>query len=120
MPTTVSDYVVVADGTTTLQTGGNIEQRYTFEVPSTLRPAENAIATWRLEAEDPQGLAWNLKINGTQVVAFTHNSDRFAALQEVIGASILKVGTNNATVQVTGGNGRIDFSDFVIHFRARV
>ena len=120
MPT-VSDYAVVADGTTTLQTGADIDQTYTFSVPSNVNRGQRAVATWRLEVEGPpRSLAWNLSINGTQLVGFTHSSDRFAALQEVFEGSTLQAGNNNATVAITGGTGRIEFSDFVVHFQVDV
>lgn len=118
---TVSDYVAVADSTTTLEIGADIDETYTFSIPSNLNTGQRAVATWRLEAEGPpRSLAWNLDINGTQVVSFTHGTDRFAALQEIFQGSVLQAGTNNATVTVTGGTGRIRFSDFVIHFQVDV
>lgn len=120
MPT-VSDYVVVADSTSTLEIGGDIDASYTFSVPSNIDTTKSAIATWRLEAENsPDNLAWNLAVNGTQVVSFTHGADRFAGLQEVFSGSVLQSGSNSATVTVTGGDGRIRFSDFVVHFQVTV
>ena len=120
MPT-VSDYVVVTDGTTTLETGSDIDQTFTFSVPSNVNRNQSAVATWRLEAEGPpRNLAWNLSVNGTQLVGFTHSSDRFSALQEVFSGSVLRTGSNQATVTITGGTGRIEFSDFVIHMQVNV
>lgn len=118
---TVSDYAVVSDGTTTLQIGGDVDQTFTFSVPANVNLGQRAVATWRLEAEGPpQNLAWNLRINGTEVVGFTHGQDRFAALQEVFQGSILRAGSNDATVTVTAGTGRIEISDIVIHFQVEV
>ena len=112
---------MVADGTSTLQIGGDIDQTYTFSVPSNINTAQSAIATWRFEAEgSPQNLAWNIAVNGTQLASFTHSSDRFAALQEVFSGSVLQSGNNTATVTVTGGQGRIRFSDFVVHYQVTV
>jgi hypothetical protein len=120
MPT-VSDYAVVTDGTTTLQTGADIDASFPFSVPSNVNRGQRAVATWRLEVEGPpQSLAWNLSINGTQLVGFTHSSDRFAGLQEVFQGSILQAGNNDATVEITGGSGRIEFSDLVVHFQVDV
>lgn len=56
---TVSDYAVVADGTTTLEIGGDIDETFTFSVPSNVNLGEKAVATWRLEAEGPpQSRGW--------------------------------------------------------------
>ncbi|HST81650.1 MAG TPA: hypothetical protein VLL08_07945 [Kineosporiaceae bacterium] len=118
---TVGDYVVVSDGTTTLEIGRDIDQTFTFSVPSNVNLGQSAVATWRLEAEGPpRNLAWNLSINGTELVGFTHGSDRFTGLQEVFQGSVLQAGSNDATVAVTAGTGRIKFSDLVIHFQVDV
>ena len=53
-------------------------------------------------------------------IGFTHNTDRFTALQEVFQGSVLQAGSNDATVTVTGGDGRIKFSDLVVHFQVNV
>jgi hypothetical protein len=123
MPT-VSDYAVVTDSQTTLPgTGGDKDETFTFSVPSNINRVQRAVATWLLEVEGPpQNLAWNLTINDRPVVGFTHSADRFAALQEVFDGSILQPGNNKniAKVTVTGGTGRIKFSDFVVHFRVDV
>jgi hypothetical protein len=120
MPT-VSDYVVVADGTTTLQIGGDVDQTFTFSVPANVNLGQRAVATCMIEVEGPpQGLAWNLRINGTQIIGFTHNQDRFSVIQEVFQGSILQAGPNNAIVTVTAGTGRLEISDIVIHFQVEV
>ena len=116
-----SDYVVVQDSTTTLQIGGDIDETFPFTIPSNIDRNERAVVTWRFEAEGgPTNLAWNMALNGNNVVSFTHSSDRFAALQEVISGSSLNAGANDLTLQVTGGTGRIDVSDVVVHYRVNV
>lgn len=119
---TVSDYAVVSDGVTALQIGGDVDQTFPFAVPDNAILGERAVVSFMLEADRaPQNLSWRMEINGTQVIGPTHNEDRFtAALQEVFQGAILRVGTNNVTVRVTGGTGRIRVSDIVIHFQVEV
>ena len=120
---TVSDYAVVSDGVTVLEIGGDIDQIFTFAVPGNVNLGERAMATLMLAAvRSPQDLSWELQINDRQVITRTHNEERFdAALQEVFQSrSILRVGSNTATVRVTGGTGRIRVSDIVIHFQVDV
>jgi hypothetical protein len=119
---TVSDYVVVSDGVTALEIGGDIDQTFPFAVRGNAYLSERAMATLILAAvRSPQDLSWTLQINDTEVITRTHNEDRFdAALQEVFRGSVLRVGNNTATVRVTGGTGRIRVSDIVIHFQVRV
>jgi hypothetical protein len=62
-----------------------------------------------------------MEINGTQIVNFIHNADRFCALQEVFSGSVLNAGANNkVTVTVLGGKGQIKISDFALHFQVDV
>ena len=68
----------------------------------------------------PRDLTWNLKVNGTELRSFTHNQDQVSVIQEVFQGSVLRVGPNNATVTVTGGSGRLEISDIVIHFQVEV
>ena len=119
---TVSDYAVVSDNATVLEIGGDIDQTFTFAVPANVNLGERAMATLMLEAERaPQNLSWRLEINGERVITRIHNEDQFtAALQEVFQGSILRAGSNTATVRVTAGTGRIRVSDIVIHFQVEV
>jgi hypothetical protein len=116
-----SDYVVVRDNQITLELGADIDETFGFTIPANVDQGERAVITWRFEAEgSPNNLAWNMDLNGTSVISLTHSQDRFAALQEVVPGSALNVGDNDLTVTVTGGTGRIDISDIVVHYRVDV
>jgi hypothetical protein len=79
------------------------------------------VLAWRFEAEsNPNNLKWKFDVNGTEVANFTHGSDRFCSLHEVVSGNILKVGSNTATVKVLSGSGQIKVSDVVLHFQATV
>lgn len=119
MPT-VSDYVVLADAVTTLRIGGDIDQTYQFSIPSNLNTGRQAIAAWQLEVEDPNDLLWRMTVNGTEIIRFTHGINRFGAVQEVFGGTVLRVGANQAQVTVLSGQGQIKISDVVIHYKADV
>ena len=117
---TVGDYAVLADGTVTLEIGGDIDRTYPFSLPSNLNRDLSAVMTLRMEAEKPSSLKWQMDVNGTVIMTFTHSTDRFCSIQEVFGASILQPGNNNATVKVLSGSGNLDVSDIVVHFQANV
>ena len=120
---TASDYAIATDEGATLQPGVQpISRTFPFAVPQNVDLGQIAVATYMIEVDgSPQGLAWNLRINDTQVRGFTHNQDRFSVIQEVFQGSVLRVGpNNNATVTVTGGSGRLEISDIVIHFQVEV
>jgi len=123
MPT-VSDYIIVTDEETRLQSGGTRDRTFTFSVPPNVDTSQRAVAIWQFEAEGlqqeapPQNLTWNLHVNGKQLVEFTHHLNRFNALQEVLPGSVLHAGgSNHATVRIIGGQGVIKFSAFVIHIQ---
>ena len=118
---TIGDYAVLSDGTVTLRIGGDIDNTFSFSLPTNLSVASSSVLSWRFEAENnPDNLKWKFDINGTDVVSFTHNSDRFCSLHEVVGGNILKQGSNTATVRVLSGQGQIKVSDVVLQFQATV
>ena len=99
--------------------GGDIDRSFDFTVPSNATLSGRAILRFMLEAEsNPSNLKWKIDVNGTQVYNATHNSDRFAAVQEVFDASTLRHGSNRLTATVTSGSGTIKVSDIVIDFQA--
>jgi hypothetical protein len=120
MAATVGDYAVLADGKVTLKIGGDIDHTYPFTLPSNLNRDQKAVMTLQMEAEKPSSLKWQMDVNGTVIMTFTHSIDRFCSIQEVFGAGILKAGANNATVKVLSGGGNLEVSDIVLHFQANV
>ena len=124
MPT-ASDYIIVSDEETRLESGGHRDHTFTFSVPANIGTSQRAVAIWQFEAEGlqpeakPQDLTWNLHVNGKQLVEFTHHLNRFNALQEVFPGSWLHPEEDNhAVVKIIGpGKGVIKFSAFVIHIQ---
>jgi hypothetical protein len=120
MAATIADYAVLSDNTVTLQIGSDIDHTFPFTLPSNLNPGAKAVMTLRMEADDPSSLKWQMDVNGTVIMTFTHSIDRFCSIQEVFGSSILKTGSNNATVKVLSGSGDLKVSDIVLHFQANI
>lgn len=120
MPT-VGDYVAFGDGVVTLKIGGDLDHTYTFSIPGNVNRDQVAILTWKFEADaNPDNLAWNWKLNGAQVANFTHGTDRFCSLQEIVAGTSLVAGSNNLTATVTAGRGQIKLSDIAVHFQVNV
>jgi hypothetical protein len=118
---TVGDFVTFGDNPVILKIGADVDRTYSITLPNNLNRNQNAVIAWRFEAEaNPSSLNWKMEINGTQIVSFTHNEDRFCALQEVFSGSILNSGANNVTVTVLGGTGQIKVSDYTVHFQVDV
>jgi hypothetical protein len=120
----VADYVVLADGKSSLQAAGSAAF-FNFTLPSTGIWTGHAIVSFQLEVEAVNGggisnLNWEFIVNGTLVTDFTHNTDRFGAIQEVFDARLLHTGGNIATVHLSSGSGGIEISDIVIWFQNAV
>jgi hypothetical protein len=120
MAATVADYAVLSDSIVTLEIGHDIDHTFPFTLPSNLNRDLSAVMTLQMEAEKPSSLKWQMDVNGTVIMTFTHSTDRFCAIQEVFGAGILKVGANNATVKVLSGSGQLKVSDIVALFQVNV
>ena len=116
----VADYVVLKDGATSLQIGGDIDETFNFSIPSTASLASSCILSFQLDTGtggQPSALKWRFDINGTNVGGWTHNARDFCAVQEVFGGSVLQTGTNSATVKVESGQGKLLVSDIIVWFQ---
>jgi len=121
MPT-VSDYVIVSNPQTTLETGADIDVTFPFSLPNNVDTGRSAIATWLLDVDNPEDLRWTMTINNDTdpIFEFTHGVSRLGAFQEVFGGSILNAGDNEVTVRVLSGGGQLRISDFAIHFQVDI
>ncbi len=119
----VADYAILLDNQVALGVGGDVDHDVTFFLPGSAALDGRAVLTLQMEAEDPDNLRWDFRINGTQVAGFTHNTDRFCAIQEVVEADVLRSGGNSpneARIRVEGGQGTLKVSDVVLYFQNAV
>src|SRR5262245_9258878 len=117
----VSAYRVLADKQTTLRIIGQNSATFTFNIPNEVNRERQAVLTWQFEADDdPDDLKWKMIFStpqgGKEIASFTHNSDRFCALQEVLDPGILTPGAHAVVAQMLGGKGQIKISDMVLFF----
>jgi hypothetical protein len=118
---TISDYVVLANDPVTLRAGGEASRSLPFAIPNTASIGSASILSWQFEAEaSPNNLKWQFDVNGRGVASFTHNADRFCAIQEVMGSNVLKHGNNVGTIRLLSGEGQIKLSAVVVHYQANV
>ena len=116
----VADYSIVSDGNVDLKIGGDIDRTFDFNIPTTAVLNQSAILSFQLDTGTggtPSGLKWRADINGTKIGGWTHNARDFCAVQEVFGGSVLKKGSNSATVTVESGTGTLRVSDIVVWFQ---
>jgi hypothetical protein len=122
----VSAYRVLSDKQTTLRITGQNSVSFGYHIPNEVNRERQAVLTWRFEADDdPDDLKWRITVDtpegGKEIASFTHNVDRFCALQEVIGPGFfLTPGHHAVTVRMVGGKGQIKISDMVLFFTVNV
>jgi hypothetical protein len=117
---TIADYKIVLDSSASLVRGGTNFVRQTFTLPSNIVPEQHGILMYRVEAEDPDDLRYTLSLNDHEVVTFTHDTDRFGTVHEVIDPNVLHNGENRFAAVATAGSGTIKISDVVVHFQVTI
>lgn len=114
---TLSDYVVIIDGTATMVRGGTNYYRQTFNVPNNLNQSAKAIFMYRVEADNANDLKYTMDLNGQDVLTLTHSTNRFGTIHEVISGTAIRTGENKFQVVATGGTGTLKVSDVVVFFQ---
>lgn len=116
----IADFRVVTDATSSLVRGGTNFVRAKFNLPNTLVPDESGVLFFRIEAEHPEGLKYEISINSKNVITLTHNQERFGSIHEVINANVLRIGENQFMAVATDGEGTLKISDVVVFFQTTV
>ncbi|MBM7807501.1 hypothetical protein JOD57_003338 [Geodermatophilus bullaregiensis] len=122
MPVTVGNFVVAADQPLKLREHGDTRV-VTFTIPAHPALTKNTRAVVSAQTEvDVQAdlLGWSLLINNVSVTAFKENRSRLGAVQEEFDADLLRVGQNQAKVTFNFGQGKLEVSDLVVHYRVDI
>ena len=111
----IADYSVISDNKVALQIGGDIDHDFNFTLPVGAHLGSRSVLAFMLDTKsDPDDLRFHVEINGTNVFNARFNSDVFQPLHEVIGANVLRHGTNNINFVVDSGDGVAEISDVVL------
>ena len=118
MPT-VANYLVITDSTFVLtRPGGPLGEGFTFELPANFDPAFPGVLTGMIYTlPGATNLLFEVHINSVLVKTLPPITDanyEYIGLQEVVEAGILQTGENRLEISLTGGNGSLRFSDFVL------
>ncbi len=116
----IADYAIITDGKFSIQTSGDIDKDFSFTLESGANLGSRSILAFVLFVEAGAGsIGFKVSINGSSELQYTFTEARVNTLHEVISANLLKAGTNANKIvfSITGGSGKLDFGDIVLHYQ---
>ena len=110
-----ADFVIVSDPWVV----EGIQDTINFTVPANIDPRSSSIIGFMLEVDNADDLTMTLRMNGTKIWHWTYSDgDRVQFFQEVLGAGVVKAGTNVFSFDSSSGDVRfVQLSDIVVWFR---
>jgi len=116
----VADYRVISDGGVTLQTGGDIDHHFTFDLGTAVKHNQHAILQFfMVSASNANNLSFRFSVNGTAVRTINVTGNHFATIHEVQ-ANITKNNMNELEMRIVGGTGAVTISDIVLFVQRAV
>lgn len=116
----VADYRVISDGNVTLQTGGDIDHSFSFDLGTGVQHNQHAILQFfYVSGNNANNLSFRFTLNGTTVRTINVTGNHFATIHEVQ-SGITQNNTNNLEVRIVGGSGTVTISDIVLHVQRAV
>ena len=116
----VADYRVISDGNVTLQTGGDIDHSFSFDLGTGVKHNQHSILQFFfVSGNNANNLSFRFSINGTSVRTINVTGNHFATIHEVA-SGITQNNQNNLEVKIVGGTGSVTVSDIVLHVQRTV
>lgn len=114
----VADYSIIADGWVVEASQDTIN----FEVPSTVDAGSRSVLGFIIQVNNLDDTDMTLRLNGQKVWTWHYSEGkRIMFFQEVIGAGILKPGTNVFSFDSSSGDFRfVQLSDIVVWWQANI
>jgi len=116
----VADYSIISDGWVAGPDNDQIE----FTVASNVDPGSRSILGFMLDVKNNDDLTIKIRINGSEVWKWNYSgsSDHpVRYFQEVVGAGIVKPGTNVFSIDTSSGDKHyVGLSDIVIWWQANI
>jgi|SwirhirootsSR3_FD_contig_71_4995962_length_547_multi_3_in_0_out_0_2 hypothetical protein len=117
----VADYTVISDGGATVQTGGDIDRSFSFNLGTAVQHTQSKILQFFfVSTANANNLSFRLSINGTAVRTINVNGNFFSSIHEVIGSGVTHDNNNDLTLAVVGGTGGVTVSDIVLYSQRTV
>lgn len=117
----IADYSIITDSKFTIQTGGDLDKDFDFNLESGAHVGSRSILAFVLFVKSgANNLGFEVKINGSKQLSYTFTGFQINTLHEVINANVLQAGTNNIEFRITGGSGTLEFGDSVLWWQRDV
>ena len=116
----VADYRVISDGGVTIQTGGDIDKSFTFDLGTAVKHSQPAILQFFfVSSKNSDNLSFRFSINGTAVRTINVTGNFFGTIHEVQ-SNVTRNNQNELEVRITGGSGSVTISDIVLFVQRTV
>lgn len=110
----VADYRVVRDGSVTVQTGGDIDKEFSFDLGTAVKHDQNCVLQFfMVSGSNASNLSFAFEINGTSIRTINVNGNHFATIHEVA-RDVTRDNSNSMKLRITGGSGSVTVSDIVL------
>ena len=116
----VADYRVISDGNVTIQTSGDIDRSFTFDLGTGVQHNQPAVLqAFYVSGSNANNLSFRFSINGTAVRTINVNGNHFSTIHEVQ-SGVTKNNQNELEVKIVGGSGSVTISDIVLFVQRSV
>jgi hypothetical protein len=116
----VADYRVISDDSITLQTGGDIDHSFNFDLGTAVQHGQSAVLQFfYITSSNANNLTFRFSINGTLVRTYIANGKLFGTIHEVQ-AGVTRDNGNTLDVRIVGGSGSVVISDVVLFVQREV
>jgi hypothetical protein len=109
----VADYRVISDSGVTIQTGGDIDRDFNFNLGTAVQHGQDSVLQFfMVSGSNANNLSFQFAINGTPVRTINVTGNHFASIHEV--ARSTRDNDNRLSVRITGGSGSVTLADIVL------
>jgi|ERR1041384_1669927 hypothetical protein len=116
----VADYRVISDGGVTIQTGGDIDHTFTFDLGTAVKHNQSQVLQWfYVSSSNANNLSYRISINGTAVRTINVTGNFFSTIHEIC-ANVTHNGSNECEIKIVGGSGSVTISDIVLFVQVGV
>jgi hypothetical protein len=116
----IADYRVISDGSITLQTEGDIDHTFDFDLGTAVQHGQSAVLQFFYRtSNNANNLTFRFSINGTPVRTMIVNGNLFGTMHEVQ-AGVTRDNGNTLDVRIIGGSGSVEISDVVLFVQREV
>lgn len=117
----VADYRVIRDNGFTIQTGGDIDRSFDFNLGTAVRHNQRAILQFfYVSSSNASNLSFRFRINGSTVRTINVNGNSFGTVHEVVNSGVTRDNSNEIEARIVGGSGSVTLSDVVLHMQRAV